>query len=285
MDRHAFVLIVGGGATLDAVGFAVSLVHRGLRIVRLPTTVLAQNDAGVGVKTGVNFHGAKNALGTFAPPFAVLNDFQFLLPLPDREWRGGIAEAFKVAMIRDREFFDLLCENAGALHARGAAGEAAMRRLVFRCAELHLEHIRAGGDPFELGRARPLDFGHWAAHKLEALSAFAIPHGDAVAAGICLDSWLAFERGWLAGAEFDALHRGLRAAGFSLWHLELERAELLDGLREFQEHLGGELCITLPHGIGARREVREVNGDAVRRAVAELKRRAAGTPTLHSMHV
>lgn len=274
LDRHAFVLIVGGGAVLDAVGFAASLVHRGLRTVRFPTTVLAQNDAGVGVKTGVNFRGGKNALGTFAPPFAVLNDFQFLPALPEQEWRGGIAEAFKVAMIRDAEFFQFLCAHAEALRVRGEACETAMRELVFRCAALHLEHIRAGGDPFETGRARPLDFGHWAAHKLEALSDFTLPHGDAVAIGICLDAWVAKRLGWLGGAEFDALHGALMAAGFPLWHPQLENAALLDGLRDFQEHLGGELCVTLPAGLGTRREVREMDHDAVRQAVAELKRRA-----------
>ena len=112
LDRHSFVIVIGGGAVLDAIGFATALVHRGLRIVRVPTTVLAQNDAGVGVKNGVNFLGGKNAIGTFAPPFAVLNDFSFLKSLPDRDWLNGVAEAFKVAIIRDRAFFEYLLEHA-----------------------------------------------------------------------------------------------------------------------------------------------------------------------------
>src|SRR5438067_5953163 len=210
LDRYSFVIIIGGGAVLDAVGFAASLVHRGLRIVRVPTTVLAQNDAGIGVKTGINFRGVKNALGTFAPPFAVINDFRFLLSLHEREWRSGIAEAFKVALIRDRAFFDFLIQNAAKLRARDTD---AMRHLVFRCAELHLEHIRTSGDPFEMGHARPLDFGHWSAHKLETMSRFAISHGDAVAVGILLDSRYAVEHRWLSEADFDALHQGLADAG------------------------------------------------------------------------
>lgn len=272
LDRHSFVLILGGGAVLDAVGLAASLVHRGLRIVRVPTTVLSQADGGVGVKNGVNFHGAKNALGMFAPPFAIMNDFQFLLSLPDREWRSGIAESFKVAMIRDRAFFDFLIQSAAKLQARDAK---AMRQVVFRCAELHLEHIRTGGDPFELGRARPLDFGHWSAHKIEALSNFAISHGDAVAVGILLDSAYAVEQGWLGAADFDALYQGLAESGFPLWFRELDDPALFDGLREFQEHLGGELCITFPQGIGARQELHEINPLVMRRALAELKRRRA----------
>lgn len=268
LDRHAFVLIIGGGAVLDAVGFAASLVHRGLRIIRIPTTVLAQNDGGVGVKTGINFRGVKNALGTFTPPFAVINDFQFLLTLNDREWRSGVAEAFKVAIIRDRDFFDWLNEHAKKLHARD---EASMRHLVRHCAELHLEHIRAGGDPFEMGHARPLDFGHWSAHKLEALSDFSISHGDAVAAGILLDSAYAMERGWMNEIDFRELHASLGAVGFPAWHKELEGEDIFDGLREFQEHLGGELCVTFPKEIGARHEVHDIDFDVMRRALAKIK--------------
>ena len=110
MDRHSYFVAVGGGSMLDMVGFAAALIHRGLRFVRLPTTVLAQNDAGVGVKNGMNAVGAKNFVGTFAPPFAVLNDGDFLRTLPQREWVGGVAEAFKVAIIKYAHF-DYLCKK------------------------------------------------------------------------------------------------------------------------------------------------------------------------------
>ena len=272
LDRHAFVIIAGGGALLDAVGFAASLVHRGLRTVRIPTTALAQCDGAVGVKTAVNFAGGKNAIGTFAPPFAVLNDFQFLPTLADREWRGGIAEAFKVAIIRDRPFFDFLCENAPAFRERR---HGPMRHLVQRCAELHLDHIRTGGDPFEMGRARPLDFGHWAAHKLELLSNFRISHGDAVAAGVALDSAYAALQGWIREEDFQRIHRVLAQSGFPLWYPEMEDPALLDGLREFQEHLGGELCITFPHGLGHRREESRVSSETIRASLQRLKSASA----------
>jgi len=268
LDRHAFVIIIGGGALLDAAGFAASLVHRGLRVVRVPTTALAQCDGGVGVKTAVNFAGGKNAIGTFAPPFAVLNDFQFLTTLGDPEWRGGVAEAFKVAIIRDRPFLDFLCENAAAFRQRR---HGPMRHLVQRCAELHLGHIAGGGDPFEMGRARPLDFGHWSAHKLELLSAFRIGHGDAVAAGVALDSATAALEGWIGGEEFLRIHRALAQAGFPLWYPEMEDPALLDGLREFQEHLGGELCITFPNGLGARREESRLAPETIRASLRRLK--------------
>lgn len=275
MDRHSFVLIVGGGAVMDSVGLAAALVHRGLRQVRIPTTVLGQNDAGVGVKNGVNFCGGKNAIGTFAPPFAVLNDFNFLLSLPDRDWLCGVAEAFKVAIIRDKPFFEWLCAHAAQFPARDPES---MQFLVQRCAELHLEHIRTNGDPFEYGRARPLDFGHWSAHKVELMSGFRISHGEAVASGVLLDSIYAHMQGWVSRGELDAIGSGLQRSGFQLWFEELESRDasgqrvVFGGLRDFQEHLGGELCVTYPQGIGFRHEVHEIDLAKMELAVQELRR-------------
>ncbi len=275
MDRQAFVIIVGGGAVMDAVGLAAALVHRGLRQVRVPTTVLGQNDAGVGVKNGVNFAGGKNAVGTFAPPFAVLNDFDFLLSLGQRDWLCGVAEAFKVAIIRDRNFFDWLMAHAAAFPARDFA---AMQTLVERCAVMHLEHIRTTGDPFEYGRARPLDFGHWSAHKMELISGFRISHGEAVATGVLLDSIYAEMLGWITADELALIRTGLKQSGFTLWFDELDQRDtdggrtIFAGLREFQEHLGGELCVTYPQGIGARHEVHEIDLAKMELALQELRR-------------
>ncbi len=273
LDRHAFAIIVGGGAVLDAVGLAAALVHRGLRQVRVPTTVLAQNDAGVGVKNGINLRGGKNAIGTFAPPFAVLNDFDFLLTLPDRDWLCGVAEAFKVSIIRDRDFLEELVANAERYPARDFE---AMQRLVIRCAEIHLEHIRTNGDPFEYGRARPLDFGHWSAHKLELLSGFRISHGEAVASGVMLDSIYARLQGWISADEFAVIRSGFSRSGFRLWFPELDardaqgRREIFGGLQDFQEHLGGELTVTFPRGLGARHEVHEIDLAIMENAIQEV---------------
>ncbi len=274
IDRQSFIVIVGGGAVMDAVGLAAALVHRGLRQVRVPTTVLGQNDAGVGVKNGVNYLGGKNAVGSFAPPFAVLNDFRFLITLPQRDWLCGVAEAWKVAIIRDTGFFDWLCENATKFPARDAS---AMEHLVFRCADEHLSHIRSNGDPFEYGRARPLDFGHWSAHKIELMSGFRISHGEAVASGVLLDSIYASYKGWITESDLARIARGLKESGFPLWHDELDARDaegrhlVFAGLRDFQEHLGGELTVTFPNGMGARHEVHEIDVALMARAVEQLR--------------
>ena len=275
--RQSFVIAVGGGSVLDMVGFAASIVHRGLRMVRIPTTVLAQNDAGVGVKNGMNEHGMKNFVGTFSPPFAVLNDFDFLRTLDQKHWVGGIAEAFKVAIIKDRDFFSFLTEKAQALRERD---EAAMEEVIKWCAFLHLEHIRTSGDPFEFGSARPLDFGHWASHRLEVLSDYRLGHGQGVAVGIALDSVYAGELGLVSKEEVDAIVDGLRNAGLPVWNdLLLERdavgrLSVLKGLEDFREHLGGVLTVTLPKGIGQRLEVHAMDPVLVERAVMLLRERA-----------
>ena len=149
LDRHSYILGVGGGALLDVTGLAAATAHRGIRHVRIPTTTLAQNDSGVGVKNGVNAFGKKNFIGTFAPPFAVVNDIELLATLPSRDKRAGFAEAVKVSLIRDRAFFEAL-EQAAPQLVRFEP--EAMESMIRRCAELHIDHITLGGDPFD----RPL---------------------------------------------------------------------------------------------------------------------------------
>jgi 3-dehydroquinate synthase len=275
--RQSFVLAVGGGCVLDMVGFAASIVHRGLRLVRLPSTTLSQGDGGVGVKNGMDEHGMKNFVGTFAPPFAVINDLAMLGTLAQKDWVAGVAEAFKVAIIKDAEFFEFLSKGAAALAGRDAP---AMERTVRRTARLHLEHIRAGGDPFEFGSARPLDFGHWSAHRLESMSGYALGHGQAVAVGIALDSYCAMRRKLITAAELERILSGLLAAGLPVWDEFLARRdaagrlEVLRGLEDFREHLGGTLTVTLPQGIGGKVEVHEMDAGAVEAGVEYLKKRS-----------
>ncbi|NBB20318.1 3-dehydroquinate synthase [Runella sp. CRIBMP] len=270
IDRHSFVVGVGGGAILDLVGYAAAVSHRGVKHIRIPTTVLSQNDSGVGVKNGINYQGKKNFLGTFAPPVAVFNDLSFLQSLDDRDWRSGIAEAIKVALIKDKAFFEWIEANAEALALRN---EEVMAYQIHRCAEMHVEHIRSG-DPFEFGSSRPLDFGHWAAHKLEYLTDFQIRHGEAVAIGIALDSVYSVKVGRLSHDELQRILTVIQKLGFDLYHPKLaenDKINLRNGLREFREHLGGRLTIMLLDQIGKGVEVHEMDADLIAEAVDYLE--------------
>lgn len=277
MCRHSLVLAIGGGALLDSVGFAASLLHRGVKILRMPSTTLAQNDAGIGVKTGMNLHGCKNGVGTFAPPLAVVNDLQLLDGLTHDQWRDGISEAFKVALIKDKDFYTQLLQDAPAL---GQRDEQAMESLIVKCAELHLNHISTAGDPFERGSARPLDFGHWLAHKLESQSNYRISHGHAVAVGIAVDTWIAEARGWVEQGTADHLCRALQACGFDLAPHELGirlgdgSLQILQGMEEFREHLGGELTLSLPGPIGQISETHSLSPEEIESAISHVSEQA-----------
>lgn len=277
IDRHAWVIAVGGGALLDVAGLAAATAHRGCRHLRVPTTTLAQADSGVGIKNGVNLFGKKNFVGTFAPPAAVINDFEFLRTLPLPELRSGCIEGLKVALIRDSRFFSWIERQADAL--REGRVEL-IETLVHRCAHLHVRHITSGGDPFESGSARPLDFGHWSAHKLEQLSRNRLGHGEAVAIGIALDTLYARNAGLLPSPVADRILDVLIRLGFQLIVPELDahddhgQLELLAGLDEFREHLGGQLTLTLLRGIGVATEVHTYHHAQLAGCIHELKQRS-----------
>ncbi len=277
IDRHSYVIAVGGGALLDLVGLAAATAHRGVRHVRVPTTTLSQDDSGVGVKNGMNAFGKKNFIGTFAVPWAVVNDFELLASLPPRDKRAGYIEAVKVACIRDQAFFESIERDAVKL--REFEPEA-MERLIFRCAELHVNHIAGSGDPFEMGSARPLDFGHWAAHKLEQVSDYRIRHGEAVAVGIALDVVYARRMGFLDAASAERIVTLIENLGFDIFANELLHVDsdgalmVLKGLEEFREHLGGQLTITLLRSIGCGTEVHEMHTGPLVAAIRELEERA-----------
>ena len=278
MDRHSYIIAVGGGALLDVVGLAAATAHRGMRHIRVPTTTLSQDDSGVGVKNGINAFGKKNFIGTFAVPFAVINDFEMLSSLPSRDKRAGYIEAIKVSLIRDANFFETIERDAFKLRD---FDPDAMERLIYRCAELHINHIATSGDPFELGSARPLDFGHWSAHKLEQLSDYRVRHGEAVAIGITLDVIYCQRSGFLDVTSAERIISLIETLGFDLFANELLNVDsagdlmILKGLEEFREHLGGELTITLLRGIGKGFEVHEMNDAIVVESIQELQERHA----------
>jgi len=281
IDRHSYIAAVGGGAVLDLVGYAAAIAHRGIRHLRIPTTVLAQNDSGVGVKNGVNYKGKKNFLGSFSPPVAVFNDKQFLLTLDNRDFRSGISEAIKVALIKDPAFFAWIEAHASKLLNRDMES---MEYLIKQCARLHLEHI-SSLDPFERGSSRPLDFGHWSAHKLEQLSNFSITHGEAVAMGMALDSTYSLYAGVLSEEKLQRI-LNLLALFFDITNPLIRitdlNAPILQGLQEFREHLGGNLCITLLRDVGEGFEVHEMDPHTLLQAsqyILQFKKRQFDTNT------
>lgn len=268
LDRRSYLLVIGGGAVLDAVGFAAAIAHRGIRLIRVPTTTLAQADSGVGVKNSVNLFQKKNWVGTFAVPWAVVNDEEMLRTLPDRDFRNGFSEAVKVSLLKDAEEFTRIEQRARRICERDM--EAA-RPVIRRSAQLHIEHITRGGDPFEALEARPLDFGHWSAHKLEPMSDFELRHGEAVAIGVAVDTvYSSYVHGFPAADAERVLHC-LRDLGMTLDHPALhETEELFAGLEEFRQHLGGRLTLTMLPEIGRKIDVHQVDRSKMLQAIEHV---------------
>lgn len=275
LDRRSFLIAVGGGATLDITGFAAAIAHRGIRYIRIPTTTLAQCDSGVGVKNGLNLFGKKNFIGAFYPPYAVINDFNFLNSLPGRDKICGFAEAVKVALIKDKSFFkeiESLSDKLVSFH------KPAVKRVIKKSARLHFEHIIRSGDPFEMGNSKPLDFGHWSAHKLEELSGFTLRHGEAVAAGIALDTVYCNNIGLISANETEIIINLLIKLGFKIYVAQLDSRDsngnlsILKGIDEFREHLGGELSITMLNGIGRSIEINQIESEVVEKSINQIKK-------------
>ncbi|MDX2196481.1 MAG: 3-dehydroquinate synthase [Cytophagales bacterium] len=273
IDRHSYIAVIGGGALIDVVGYAAAIAHRGVKLIRFPTTVLAQNDAAIGVKNSINYFGKKNFVGTFAPPHAVVNDDNFLSSLDIRDWRSGIAEAIKVALIKDAAFFEYIEANVQKLVSRDMN---TMQQVIEKCAALHLTHI-ASGDPFESGSSRPLDFGHWSAHKMEQLSSYEIRHGEAVAMGMAMDAVYSHYIGWLPENVLIRILEMILGLGFEIYHEVMSTKgkdgdlAIVSGLYEFREHLGGTLTIMLLQNIGNGVETHEMEVDIIIKSIGYLK--------------
>jgi 3-dehydroquinate synthase len=274
--RHSCIIALGGGALLDLVGFAASTAHRGIRHVRLPTTSLSQGDGGCGVKNGINYFGKKNFIGTFTPPAAVINDVEFLKSLPEPRLIDGLIEAIKVALIKDAEFFDFIEEHATAILERDFS---VIQKVLEASARHHVLHIARNGDPFELTSSRPLDFGHWSAHKLEVLSNYALSHGECVAIGIALDCIYSQRKAYLPEEKLARILELIQRFGFHLYDENLSKRsadgqyEVLVGLEEFREHMGGKLTIPLLKDIGIQFEVNDMDAALLVECIDSLQSR------------
>lgn len=264
LDRRSYILVVGGGALLDAVGYAAGIAHRGIRLIRFPTTTLAQADSGVGVKNAINAFGKKNWKGTFAVPWGVVNDQGLLSKLSDRDFRAGFSESVKVSLLKSPSAFRFLCQHASDIAARDwTAVMPAIRSSVL----MHLHHITHGGDPFEMQEARPLDFGHWSAHKLEQITGYRLRHGEAVSIGVALDTLYSHLKFGLDRQDALGAVQALLDLQLPIYDSALEEGTVFEGLEEFRQHLGGRLTLTMLKGVGNVHTVHEVDRAAMQQAI------------------
>jgi len=269
LDRRSYIVVVGGGALLDAVGYAAGISHRGIRLVRFPATTLAQADSGVGVKNAINAFGKKNWKGTFAVPWGVVNDQSLLSHLPDRDFRAGFSEAVKVSLLKSPSAFRFLSQHAKDIAARNwTAVMPAIRSSVL----MHLHHITHGGDPFEMQEARPLDFGHWSAHKLEQITEYRLRHGEAVSIGVALDTLYSHLMFGLDRQDALSAVQSLLDLHLPIYDSALGTSAVFEGLEEFRQHLGGRLTLTMLKSVGHVHTVHEVDRNVMEKSIEWLRK-------------
>lgn len=242
LDRQAVVVGVGGGVVCDVAGMVAATFLRGVGLVLAPTTLLAQVDAAVGGKVGVDRGAAKNAIGAFYPAQAVIADPDALQTLSEPELANGLAEIIKIALIQAPDLLEPLEQLNGPADIRHAP--AIIRRAME--AKAHL----VASDPYERGARACLNYGHTAGHALEAASGYTLPHGMAVAAGMVAETRLATERGWIAPRVGEALLRLLARCGLPERVPGLGAAEIRRIMQFDKKRVGRTLRLAVPHDLG-----------------------------------
>ncbi|MET7762987.1 sedoheptulose 7-phosphate cyclase [Streptomyces sp. NPDC005393] len=247
LDRHGVMLAVGGGIVADIVGFAASMYARGVRYIKINTTLVAQVDVGVGVKTGVNALHIKNMFGAYHPAHASLNDPALLASLPEREIRCGLAEIVKMAVILDGELFRVLEEHPDAFLT---SGDAELETYIIRTSmRLMMEELCPNLREHEL--ARLVDFGHTFSPVIETASGHRLEHGEAVAVDMALSAHLARLVG-LADTETCArIVRLLKRIGLPVYDADTCTPDLMtEALQASWQRRGRKLHLVLPTGLG-----------------------------------
>jgi 2-epi-5-epi-valiolone synthase len=274
LNRQSFLLALGGGVCSDMVTMAASMIRRGVRHVRVPTTLIGQIDAAIGIKGAVNFDGRKNSLGCYHPPSFVLIAPELLATLPSEHLIGGLAESIKMAVLRDGRLFDLLEQHGRELiDSQFAEPQGVSSEVLWRSIERMLEELETNffeDQTYE----RLVDFGHSFSPSLEAASDFTLPHGQAVAIDIALSSVLAAELNLLECDVRNRIVDLLRDVGLPTWSPLLTETLAQQSLHDMQLHRGGHVNLVVPTGIGTAtflRQVEEIPQQPLRAALAWLQ--------------
>jgi 3-dehydroquinate synthase len=266
-DRGALIVAAGGGVVGDVAGFAAASYMRGVRLVHIPTTVVAQVDSSIGGKTGVNLPEGKNLVGAFYPPQLIVADPELLATLEDRQYRSGFYEVVKYAVIADPLLFDVLERTMGRILERDAA---ALDWVIARCARIKAEIV--GEDERESNLRQILNFGHTIGHALETASGYrGLLHGEAVGWGMLGAVEIARELGFMPPADADRIARLIAGLG-RLPRLSPRRAEVFARLGSDKKARGGRLHWVLPRRIGDVEITAEVPQEIVRGVLGRLPR-------------
>jgi 3-dehydroquinate synthase len=267
-DRHSLIVALGGGVIGDLAGFVAATYARGLPLLMVPTTLLAQVDSSVGGKVGINHPDVKNVIGAFHQPVGVWIDTHTLCTLPMRELRCGMAEVVKYGVILDADFFATLEQQAGLILERD---DRAMQRIVFQSCRTKAGVV-ARDEREQTGARAILNFGHTIAHAIEAVAGYdgCYLHGEAVAVGMVGESRLAERMGWIGPEVIERLVRLLASVGLPTSAPGLDPDRLLQAMGRDKKNRRGKLRFVLPRAIGKVELTDEAGPEDVAAVLAAL---------------
>jgi 3-dehydroquinate synthase len=278
VNRRSDPLIaIGGGVLLDVAGFAASLYRRGLPYIRVPTTLMGVIDAGIGIKTGVNFDAHKNRVGTYFAPQRAYLDTHFLKTLDSRHVANGIAEIIKIAIIKDSRLFELLEENADRVIADRFAGRSAYREILVRATVGMLDEL--AGNLWESVLERVVDYGHTFSPRLEMSALPELLHGEAVAIDMALSLVIAARRNLIDADELARALALMEAFGLPTYHELCDEELLMEALAETTSHRDGLQRLPLSRGLGGAVFINDLTRAEVQQSAAYLARRTVGVAT------
>jgi len=262
-DRTTAVAALGGGVAGDLAGFAAATYLRGLPLIQIPTSLLAQVDSSIGGKTGVNLDRLKNQIGVFHQPVLVISDSTTLNSLPESEYINGLAEVIKCAAISDSELFTLLENNTAAVLGRKPE---LVDEIIFRAARVKVEMVSA--DEMDTGDRQLLNFGHTIGHAIETCSGFNITHGQAIAIGMVKAADISHLLGLLASHDVLRLKSLIKAVGLPVELPEIDPAQIVEAIRHDKKINAGRLQFVLLRKLGESLVSQDVDFNAVEKVLA-----------------
>lgn len=270
--RSEPVIAIGGGVLLDIVGFAASLYRRGIPYVRIPTTLIGLIDAGIGIKTGVNYNAHKNRIGTYYSPSAVLLDSTFLSTLDVRHIQNGMGEILKMALIKDSALFELIESCAHTIVADKLQSHSHAQAIMRRSIHSMLEELEK--NLWEKDLERLVDFGHSFGPTIEMKALPALLHGESVAIDMAICAVISHQRGLLSGSELQRIFTVYRALDLPIYHEVCEPKLLIDALEDTVSHRDGLQRMPLPKYIGFGIFVNDISSNEIEQAITFLKEKS-----------
>ncbi|EYE88428.1 3-dehydroquinate synthase [Fervidicella metallireducens AeB] len=268
VNRETHIAAIGGGVVGDISGFVASTFMRGINIIQVPTTLMAQCDSSIGGKNGFNYKGLKNIIGTFYQPKFVYIDINFLKTLNEREFKSGISEIIKYGYACDESLFSFILKNKSNIKERKTKE---LLYIVNKSAAIKGSIVER--DELDLNLRQILNFGHTIGHAIESLSYFQLSHGEAVSIGMYLESYLSYKIGYLKWEELESLRKLIEFFKLPYFNKNINYGEIIGIMQKDKKKISNNIKFALPDKVGHAIITTDITNDQIIECLNELKGR------------